>query len=58
MDNNSNHDLLTKGFDRLLKTLAPFVIRELIQTYGADFWQVGVMDRLYDEQKRDLPTSG
>lgn len=58
MDNNSNHDLLTKGFDRLLKTLAPFVIRELIQTYGADFWQLGVMDRLYDEQKRDLPTSG
>ena len=58
MENNSNHDLLTKGFDRLLELLAPYIMRELIQTYGADFWQTGVLGKLYDDQRRDLPTSG
>ena len=58
MENNSNHDLMTKGFDRLLEALAPYIVRELIQTYGADFWKTGVVDKLYDDQKRDLPTSG
>lgn len=58
MENNSNHDLMTKGFDRLLEALAPYVMRELIQAYGADFWQVGVMGKLYDDQKRDLPAAG
>lgn len=58
MENNSNHDLMTKGFDRLLEALAPYIVRELIQTYGADFWKAGVVDKLYDDQRRDLPTSG
>ena len=58
MDNNTNHDLLTKGFDRLLEALSPYVVRELIGGYGTDFWQTGVMDKLYDDQKRDLPDSG
>lgn len=58
MENTSNHDLLTKGFDRLLEALAPYIIRELIQVYGADFWQAGVIGKLYDDQKRDLPVSG
>ena len=58
MERYSNHDLLTKGFDRLLEVLAPYVIGELIRTYKEDFWQKGVMERLYDDQKRDLPASG
>lgn len=58
MEHNSNHDLLTKGFDRLLEALAPYVVGELIRAYGADFWQTGVMDKLYDDQKRDLPATG
>lgn len=58
MENNSNHDLLTKGFDRLLEALAPYIVRELIQAYGADFWKAGVVEKLYDDQRRDLPTSG
>ena len=58
MENNSNHDLMTKGFDRLLEALAPYIVREFIQTYGADFWKAGVVDKLYDDQRRDLPTSG
>lgn len=28
MENNSNHDLMTKGFDRLLEALAPYIVRE------------------------------
>lgn len=58
MESNSNHDLLTKGFDRLLEALAPYIVRELIQAYGADFWKAGVVDKLYDDQKRDLPSDG
>lgn len=58
MENNTNHDLVTKGFNRLLEALIPFIVHELAQTYGTDFWQAGVMDKLYDDQKRGLPTSG
>lgn len=58
MENNSNHDLMTKGFDRLLEALAPYIVCEFIQAYGADFWKAGVVDKLYDDQRRDLPTSG
>ena len=58
MENNTNHDLVTKGFNRLLEALTPYIVQELAQTYGTDFWQVGVMDKLYDDQKRGLPTSG
>ena len=58
MENNSNHDLMTKGFDRLLEALAPYIVREFIQTYGSDFWKAGVVDKLYDDQRRDLPTNG
>ena len=58
MENNTNHDLVTKGFNRLLEALIPYIVHELVQTYGADFWRAGVMDKLYDDQKRGLPTSG
>ena len=58
MENNTNHDLVTKGFNRLLEALIPFIVHELAQTYGTDFWQAGVMGKLYDDQKRGLPTSG
>ena len=58
MENNTNHDLVTKGFNRLLKALSPYIIRELDQTYGTDFWQEGVIGKLYDDQRRGLPTSG
>lgn len=58
MENNTNHDLVTKGFNRLLEVLIPFIVHELAQTYGTDFWQAAVMDKLYDDQKRGLPMSG
>ena len=58
MEKQSNHELITQGFNLLLESLAPYVMRELIAAYGDDFWQIGVLDRLYDDQKRDLPESG
>ena len=58
MENNTNHDLVTKGFNRLLEALIPYIIHELAQTYGTDFWQEGVIGKLYDDQRRGLPTSG
>ena len=58
MENNTNHDLVTKGFNRLLKALSPYIIRELVRTYGTDFWREGVIGKLYDDQRRGLPTSG
>lgn len=59
MENNANNcDLLNKGFDLLLEALDPYVMRELTQAYGNDFWQVGVLSKLYDDQKRNLPVSG
>ena len=58
MENNTNHDLETKGFNRLLQALSPYIIRELVRTSGTDFWQEGVIGKLYDDQRRGLPTSG
>lgn len=58
MATRSNHQLVTDGFELLLNSLAPYVMRELIQQYGNGFWQTGVLDRLYEDQRRGLPTSG
>lgn len=58
MENHTNHDLVTKGFNRLLEALIPYIVHELIQTYDSDFWQAGVMVKLRDDQKRGLPTNG
>ena len=54
-----NYLLVTKGFDILLNSLAPYIARELIKEYGEDgWWQEGVLRDLYDDQRRDLPQSG
>lgn len=53
-----NHAIISKGFQTLLAVFAPYVSRELEAHYGADWWQIAVIDALYDEQKRNLPVSG
>lgn len=55
---NSNHTIITKAFQSLLTALAPYVVQEIKNTLGAKWWQTGVIDRLYEEQKRDLPQQG
>lgn len=54
-----NHTLITKGFDILLKALVPFEVQELVKAHGPnDWWQRGVYDRLFEDQRRDLPRLG
>ena len=53
-----NHILVAKGFDILNKCMARYIVQELYAAYGDDWWQKGVLDGMYEDQKRDLPASG
>ncbi len=54
-----NYLRVTKAFDVLLNSLAPYIARELIREYGDDaWWQEGVLRDMYEDQRRDLPPSG
>jgi len=54
----SNHLQVTQGFRILLTVFAPYIARELTNEYGQNWWEEGVLNRLYEEQKRNLPISG
>ena len=53
-----NYDLVAKGFDSLLSVFAPYICATLRVEYGPDWWNIAVLGRLWDEQKRDLPANG
>jgi predicted AAA+ superfamily ATPase len=53
-----NHLQVSRGFRILLKAMAPYVAGELMAEHGDDWWETAVLDKLYDDQKRDLPLSG
>lgn len=54
-----NHTLITEGFGILLEALVPFEVQELVKAYGPDdWWRRGVYDKLYEDQRRDLPQTG
>lgn len=55
---DGNHTLISKGFRSLLSALAPYIARELQIEFGENWWNIAVMEKLYDDQKRDLPTAG
>ena len=55
---SSNHEKVRQGERILLFVLSDYVCKELKQTYGAHWWEDGVLDILYDDQKRNLPLSG
>ncbi|WP_018214270.1 DUF499 domain-containing protein [Desulfitobacterium hafniense] len=54
----NNHVQVSQGFRILLGAFAPYIARELGNEFGKDWWNVAVLDTLYDDQKRDLPYSG
>lgn len=54
----NNHAIVTKGFQALHQALAPYIAHELFHTYGENWWEMAVLGKLYDEQKRDLPAHG
>jgi len=55
---DQNHVLVSKGFRFLLSALAPYIARELQIEYGNNWWKTAVMDKLYDDQKRNLSETG
>ena len=55
---SNNNELVFKGFRHLLKAFAPYICALLKIEYGADWWRVAVMGKLWNEQKRDLPEDG
>jgi hypothetical protein len=54
----NNHELVAKGFRSLLAAFAPYVAAKLHNEYGTNWWDMAVMGKLRDEQKRDLPIAG
>ena len=53
-----NYTQVSQGFRILLGALAPYIARELKTEFDKDWWHVGVIGMLYDNQKLNLPTSG
>jgi predicted AAA+ superfamily ATPase len=53
-----NYMQVSQGFRILLQAFAPYIARELGNEFGDNWWMDGVIDILYDDQKRDLPLSG
>lgn len=53
-----NHLKVSKGFDILNNALACYIVQELVSEYGQEWWIRGVVGKLFDDQKRDLPEGG
>lgn len=53
-----NYQRVTQGFQLLTEFLAPYVAQQLQQQFKENWWKFGVLDILYDDQKRDLPAGG
>jgi predicted AAA+ superfamily ATPase len=53
-----NHAQVSQGFRILLGAFAPYIARELQNQYKEHWWQTAVLDALYDDQKKNLPSSG
>ena len=58
MEALDNYLAVTTGFKKLVGVLGPYIAREFQRAYGDGWWQTAVLDRLFDDQKRDLPASG
>lgn len=58
--NEKNHSEIGKALNHVLRPmLAAFVQKKLARHFGTDnWWQRGVLDVLYPEQKRFLPATG
>lgn len=53
-----NYQRVTRGFQVLTEFLAPYVAQQLQSQFKQSWWKNGVLDILYEDQKRDLPASG
>lgn len=53
-----NHQRVTEGFQVLTSVLAPYVTGELRARFSDEWWERGVLQALYESQRRDLPATG
>lgn len=53
-----NYTLVTQGFHLLTGILAPFVAQQIKARFHEDWWQRGVLEKLHESQRRDLPERG
>lgn len=54
-----NRAIIDKAFTVLRDSLAAYIAQELSPAYGSKiWWREGVINRLYDDQKRNLPLEG
>ena len=53
-----NHVQISQGLRILLGAFAPYIARELVNEFDDNWWSEGVLNTLYEEQKRNLPYSG
>ena len=54
----TNYQRVTEGMQTLSAVLAPYVAGELRAQFSEDWWRRGVLDVLYESQRRDLPAEG
>ena len=55
---SANYLLITEGMDMLRDMLAPYIAMELQSAIGEDWWELGVLNKLYDSQRMGLPLAG
>jgi len=53
-----NHEAVGKGFSVVVRTLAPFIARELQIIYGENWWQDAVWNAFSPEQRRGMRYAG
>ena len=53
-----NYKRVQEGQRILQFVLSDYVCRGLEEVFGEDWWETGVLRKLYDNQKRNLPLSG
>lgn len=58
MTMEANHLIISTGFRYLLAGIGPYIARELKAEHGEDWWQKGVWDVLYEDQRRGLSQIG
>ena len=54
----ANYQRVTEGLQNLTAVLAPYVARELRAHFSDEWWSRGVLDVLYENQRRNLPSDG
>ena len=54
----TNYQRVTEGLQILTTVLAPYVAQELRAQFSDEWWRQGVLDVLYENQRRDLPAAG